>query len=242
MRWPPCQVKSSGQVQDCTKLRRWSCNRELSPTDLHALSDFTNMAPWYCFLAPRLPPVRQTASVLFGRQLLPRSPTTSHPLARRCLSKAGGRSWGGEGSLQEVPTNMICPLSPCYLDTFTHTWKTREEGVGGSRPTFNDERVLPACNCSCSVTTYSLLSPLAATTTTLPGCDWVEALPHHPPLLILASGLQVVAVRCLEVGWQPNLRLSLVDAVSKLRIGVHRLLLATVRLVGEVVGWWEIWL
>ena len=28
------------------------------------------------------------------------------------------------GSLQEVPTNMISKLSPCYLDAFTHTWKT----------------------------------------------------------------------------------------------------------------------
>ena len=138
---------------------------------------------------------------------------------------------------------MIRQLSPCYLGTFTHTWKTstacKRGGEGGSRPTFNDERVLPVSSYCCSVTTlYSLPSPLP-TTTTLPGSDRVEALPHHPPLLILASSLQVVAVRGLEVGWQLDL---LAAAVAKLGVGVHRLLLGTVRLVGEVVGGREIWL
>ena len=46
-------------------------------------------------------------------------------------------------------------------------------------------------------------------------------------------------MRGLEVGWQVNL---LADAVPKLGIGVNRLLLATVRLVREVVGGREIWL
>ena len=73
----------------------------------------------------------------------------------------------------------------------------------GSRPTFNDERVLLIC----SVTTYSPLSPL---TTTPPRCDRVEAVSDH-------SALLQVAVSSLEVGWQPDLSLvSLVAAFPKL--------------------------
>ena len=60
-----------------------------------------------------------------------------HPHAGPPIPVEGrGKILGGRGgSLQEVPTNMICPLSPCYLDTFTHTWKTstgckRERGRG----------------------------------------------------------------------------------------------------------------
>lgn len=44
-------------------------------------------------------------------------------------------------------------------------------------------------------------------------------------------------MRGLEVGWQVDLL-----AVSKLGIGVHRLLFPAVRLVREVVGGREIWL
>ena len=79
----------------------------------------------------------------------------------------------------------------------------------------------------CSVTTYFPLSP--PPTPTLPRGDRVQALPDHPPLLVLASSLQVEAVRGLEVGWQ-------VVNLVELRVGVHGLVVLVRVLVHVVRG------
>ena len=60
-------------------------------------------------------------------------------------------------------------------------------------------------------------------------CDRVQALPDHPPLLVLASSLQVEAVRGLEVGWQ-------VVNLVELRVGVHGLVVLVGVLVHVVSG------
>ena len=60
----------------------------------------------------------------------------------------------------------------------------------------------------------------------------MKALPDHPPLLVLASSLQVEAVRGLEVGWQ-------VVNLVEFRVGVHGLVVL-VRLLVHVVRGGEI--
>ena len=86
------------------------------------------------FLPPDLPPSDKRRRCFFP-------PAALWPAGAGC--RRPGEDAGG-GSLEEVPTNMISPLGPCYLATFTHTWKTstacKREGEGGSRPTFNYER------------------------------------------------------------------------------------------------------
>ena len=85
---------------------------------------------------------------------------------------------------------------------------------------------------SCSVTTYFPLSP--PPTPTLPRGDRVQALPdHYPPLLVLASSLQVEAVRGLEVGWQ-------VVNLVELRVGVDGLVVLVLGLLVHVVSGGEI--
>ena len=87
---------------------------------------------------------------------------------------------------------------------------------------------------SCSVTTYFPLLP--PPTPTLPRGDRVQALPDHHPLLVLASSLQVEAVRGLEVGWQV---VNLV-ADAELRVGVDGLVVLVLGLLVHVVSGGEI--
>ena len=234
------------------KLRHFSCKQNIFETKIYDFVEKQFCDPaTLILLSCRLPSPRPTNGVgAFWAAVAPVSPhrvspqpvsphpVSPHPPSGEGRGKILGRRWGVYKRCRQIWLASSAPVISTPSRTLGKQAQRAGEREGvGSRPTFNDERVLLIC----SVTTYSPLSPL---TTTPPPCDRVEVVSDHPALLILASGLQV-AVSSLEVGWQPDLSLvSLVAAFPKLWVSIHRLFFSAVRFVIEVVGCggWEIWL